>query len=294
MERRFVPTGIKGLDEVLGGGFLEGSIVTLSGPTGAGKSTFGMQFLFNGASIYDEPGMYIAIEESRNDLLFHMSGYAWNLKALEQERKFILIDYPVHEVDQIVSAHEAIGEIINSAGIKRVVIDSVMPIALHFPNMDERRRGFLKLIENIRHWEATTLILAENSDNEGDRPQTDYDIETFTDGWLNLLYRHDQKKNERIRMIEIMKLKGVGHSSKSYEVKIDKDGMSILSDKKEDEIKAPIPNVQTELLKKELLEMAQRNNDEKELLKIKKFVNSFSLHFCDSLPSNFYVSEDMI
>ena len=74
MERRFIRSGIPGLDEVLGGGFLEGSIVAVSGPTGSGKSTFASQFLYNGASQYDEPGLYIAIEESRADFFFHMGG----------------------------------------------------------------------------------------------------------------------------------------------------------------------------------------------------------------------------
>ncbi len=43
-ERKFVKSGIPGLDKVLGGGFLEGSVVTVGGPTGCGKSTFAMQF----------------------------------------------------------------------------------------------------------------------------------------------------------------------------------------------------------------------------------------------------------
>ncbi|HSB47349.1 MAG TPA: ATPase domain-containing protein, partial [Candidatus Bilamarchaeum sp.] len=131
MEQRFVKSGIPGLDSILGGGFLEGSVVTVSGPTGSGKSTLAAQFIHSGA-MEGEPGMYICLEENRRDFFFHNSGFNWDFMSLEKDRKFILLDYPIHEVDQIVSQAAAISEIISSTGTKRVVIDSIMPIALFF------------------------------------------------------------------------------------------------------------------------------------------------------------------
>ena len=140
MERRFIKSGVSGLDELLGGGILEGSIITVSGPTGSGKSTLAAQFICNGALESGEPGVYIAIEESRKDFFFHMGGYGFDFDALEKDRKFVFLDYPVHEVDQIVTQSNAIYEIIHNTGAKRVVIDSIMPIALFFHSDDERKK----------------------------------------------------------------------------------------------------------------------------------------------------------
>jgi KaiC/GvpD/RAD55 family RecA-like ATPase len=232
MERRFIKSGVPGLDEILGGGILDGSIITLSGPTGSGKSTLAAQFLYSGATQFNEPGLYLAIEESRRDFFFHISGYVWDFDALEKERKFVFLDYPIHEVDQIVNQSNAIHEIINSTGTRRVVIDSIMPIGLFFKGDEERKKGFLKFIENLRKWNVTTLIISEDfrMSNSGARPTSEFGIESFTDGWINLFYKYDEKAMERMRYVEVIKMKGVAHSAKSYPAHLDEHGFRISSE----------------------------------------------------------------
>jgi circadian clock protein KaiC len=246
MERRFIKSGIPGLDEVLGGGLLEGSIVTVSGPTGGGKSTLAAQFIHNGAVESGEPGLYISIEESRGDFFFHMNGYSWDFAGLEKARKFVLLDYPIHEVDQIISQSGAIGEIISTTGTKRVVIDSIMPIALFFKSDDERRKGFLKFIENLRKWGTTTIIVSEDLKMAENTPATEYGIESFTDGWINLTFRYDDAKKERVRYLEVIKMKGVPHSSKSYPVTLDDSGFRIGSGPAPERPKPPEKAVEKE------------------------------------------------
>ncbi|MFH0884368.1 MAG: ATPase domain-containing protein [Candidatus Micrarchaeota archaeon] len=248
MERRFIKSGIDGLDNVLGGGILEGSIITVSGPTGAGKSTFAAQFLHNGAVQSDEPGLYISIEESRRDFFFHMGGFEMDFAALERDRKFILLDYPIHEVDQIINQSGSIQEIINSTGVKRVVIDSIMPIALYFKGEDERKKGFLKFIENLRKWNVTTMIVSEDLKiHSGSRPSSEFGIESFTDGWINLFYRYDDRTMERSRFVEVVKMKGVAHSSRSYPATLSRKGFAISSGQsKPSEAKPPAPAPPTE------------------------------------------------
>ncbi len=231
IERKFIKSGIPGLDKILGGGFLQGSVITIGGPTGAGKSTFAMQFLYEGATKYGEPGLYISIEESRESMLFQMSGYKWDVTKVEKEHKLMFLDYPVYEIDQFLQQYGAIQEIISANGIKRVVIDSIMPIALFFPKEEERKKGFLKFIDNVRKWGTTTFILSEDTtvSSFDAIPNTNYGIESFTDGWVNIYYRPDpKKKNERVRMIEVLKLKGVHHSLRVYPATIDDNGFKIV------------------------------------------------------------------
>lgn len=229
VKRELVKSGIPGFDKISGGGFLKGSVMTVSGPTGSGKSTFGMQFLYNGASKYGDPGLYISIEQSRKSTLFHMSGYNWDIAGLEKEQKFLFLDYPVYEVEQFLHQYGAIQEIISTTGVKRVVIDSIMPVALYFGKDNERKEGFLKLIDNIRRWGTTTLILSEGTKGEGygSIPHTKYGIENFTDGWVNLYYIQSGKKKERTRYLEILKMKGSQHSAKMHPLKHDKTGFKI-------------------------------------------------------------------
>lgn len=229
-ERKTVKSGIPGLDKVLHGGFLEGSIITIGGPSGGGKSTFAMQYLYEGATKYDEPGIYISIEEGKDSMMFHMSGYEWDLAGAEKKQKLVFLDYPVYEVDQFLQQAGAVKEIINTVGVKRVVIDSIMPIALYFKNDDERKKGFLKFISNVRKWGTTTFIISEDTtpSSEDALPNTTYGIESFTDGWINVSYMLDPKKKERVRMVEVLKMKGIKHSSKRYLAQLSDKGFKIL------------------------------------------------------------------
>lgn len=229
MKRKIVKSGIPGMDEVLGGGFLDGHVVTLSGPTGCGKSTLAMQFLYNGITKYKEPGLYIAIEESKESMEFHMSGYTWDLQKAEKERKLIFLDYPVYEIDQFLNQYSAVQEIIQTTGVKRVVIDSVMPVALYFSKDEERKKGFLKLIDNIRKWETTTIIVSEDTpaSTQDVLPDTRYGIESFTDAWVHIYSLFDPKKKERVRALEVLKMKGMHHSSRIHQAKVDKTGFTI-------------------------------------------------------------------
>ena len=230
-ERKFIKSGIAGLDKISGGGFLEGSIITIGGPTGSGKSTFGMQFLYEGAKQFSEAGMYVAIEESKDSMLFNMSGYKWDLADIEKKQKLVFLDYPVYEVDQFLQQSGAVKEIINTFNVKRVVVDSIMPIALFFKTDEERKKGFLKLIDNIRSWGATTMVVSEDTtvSTADALPATAYGIESFTDGWINIGFRYDSKKNERVRMLEVLKMKGAYHSMKTYPVKMDENGFTVLT-----------------------------------------------------------------
>jgi KaiC/GvpD/RAD55 family RecA-like ATPase len=230
MARQFVKSGIPGLDAPLAGGFLRDSIITVSGPTGCGKSTFGMNFLVAGAKA-KEPGLYISIEESKQAAYDHFSGYKWDLEKLEKSKMLIFLDYPIHEVEQFLSS-TAIQEIVSTFGIKRVVVDSIMPVALHFKEEDERKRGLLKFIENVRKWGVTVMFISEDTpaSTQDVLPSTRYGIESFTDGWIHIYYLFSAKGRERTRAVEILKMKGIAHSSKIYPCEITDDGFAVHSD----------------------------------------------------------------
>ena len=220
-------SGIVGLDKMLRGGLPQGSITTISGPTGSGKSTLALQFLVNGARKYDEPGLYIAIEESHELIYRHMDYKGWDLEDLERTKQLLFLDYPAHEVDQFRSQNNAIGELVETMGIKRIVIDSIMPIALLFSDDDERKRGFLEIISNMRKWGATCMFIAEESPSSGaNLPRTNYAIESLSDGWIHMDYRIGRTE-ERKRGIEVLKMKGANPVMKRFPLDITSNGVSV-------------------------------------------------------------------
>ena len=85
-------TGISGFDELIGGGLVEGSTVLVSGRAGTGKTIFGLQFLYNGASKFNEPGVYVTLETRPRDLRLEAKQFGWNLEELEKKKVFVMID----------------------------------------------------------------------------------------------------------------------------------------------------------------------------------------------------------
>ncbi|MEW6528824.1 MAG: ATPase domain-containing protein [Candidatus Micrarchaeota archaeon] len=234
MKREIVPTGIDGLDAMLNGGLTKGSITTLSGPTGCGKSTLAMQFLINGAEKYNETGLYIVLEETKDRVYSNMAGYTWDITKLERTKKMLFLDYPIHETNQFLSKNSAIEELITTLGVERVVIDSIMPIALLFQNADERQKGFLTLIEYIRAWNATTIIVSEDTPatTQDILPRTKFGIESLADTWLHMYYLYDSGQLRK-RALEVLKMKGVQHSTKLVPFEITQDGINTLFVEKE-------------------------------------------------------------
>ncbi len=82
-----IPSGIPGFDEVTDGGLPRGRPTLVCGDAGAGKTMFGMQFLINGVSPEQEPGIFVAFEESENDLKENMASLGWDLYWLCQQKK---------------------------------------------------------------------------------------------------------------------------------------------------------------------------------------------------------------
>src|SRR3989338_8598628 len=122
-----IKTGIQGLDELCEGGFPEGSSILLSGGPGAGKSIFCIEYLYNGAKMYNEPGLYVTLEEGPQNLWWNMQRFHWELSALQRKDMFKIVKF---EPDENVRENfnlvvEKILTLAKQMGAKRCVIDSI-------------------------------------------------------------------------------------------------------------------------------------------------------------------------
>jgi len=203
-------TGIPGLDEIIEGGFNRGSVISVTGETGTGKTTFATQFLYNGAREYGEPGLYISFEESKRVLYRNMARFGWDLEELERKKKFVFIEYPLTEVEQFVAQESVIRDLVDTLGAERIAIDSISALALTWESDRERRSGLLKIIDRLRKWGCTSIITAES---EGEvaagTPRTRHGVEWLSDGLIHLY--NIRKGNYRERALEVVKLRGASH-----------------------------------------------------------------------------------
>src|SRR5262245_42923527 len=86
------PTGIEGLDEITGGGLPRGRPTLVCGAAGCGKTLLAMEFLVRGATQYDEPGVFMAFEETPEELAQNVRSLGFDLDELREQKK-LAIDY---------------------------------------------------------------------------------------------------------------------------------------------------------------------------------------------------------
>src|SRR5580700_3649899 len=86
------PTGVQGLDEITGGGFPRGRPTLICGSAGAGKTLLAMEFLVRGATEHNEPGVFMAFEETAADLTANVQSLGFDLQKLTKQKQ-VLIDH---------------------------------------------------------------------------------------------------------------------------------------------------------------------------------------------------------
>jgi hypothetical protein len=126
------PTGIQGLDEITGGGLPKGRPTLVCGPTGCGKTLLAMEFLVRGATQFNEPGVFMAFEETAKDLTQNVASLGFDLKDLVARKKIVLDHVFINPGETEESGEYnldglfiRLGQAIDSIGAKRVVLDTI-------------------------------------------------------------------------------------------------------------------------------------------------------------------------
>ncbi len=233
-----VTSGIPGMDDMLGGGYTKNSIVTLAGSTGSGRTTFATQFLVQGYRQNKEPGLYLSFDEPKFSIFANLGGYNWDLPDLEREKHVVFIEYPHNELGDFMAQEGSLLELIDTLGVERVVFDSITPLAL-LSEGDARRRELTKLVNTIRRWGVTALILAEDMHGSpGEIPRTTVGIEALTDGFIHLGWAHDGSR--RSRTLEIVKMRGSAHEHVLRPAFISERGFSLVMEKPAAPVSSPL------------------------------------------------------
>ncbi|MEM2273203.1 MAG: ATPase domain-containing protein [Candidatus Bathyarchaeia archaeon] len=201
-----VPTGISGLDEVIGGGFPRGSMIVLAGNPGTGKTIFSALFLYNGIVNYGERGIYVSFAESRETFLSNTYNMGLDFEKLEKEGKFRIIDMLTVKGEAAPSILETLLEEASRIGAKRIIIDSFSAMAQAFRETHEARIVLHTILSRVTRLLGCTVILVvevpygENKIGLG--------IEEFVADGIILLNK--TKFNRRIlRKLEVLKMRGV-------------------------------------------------------------------------------------
>ena len=224
------PTGIQGLDEVTYGGLPEGRPTLLCGAAGCGKTLFAMTFLYNGATLFAEPGVFIAFEEQPAEIIKNVSSLNYDVQKLIAEKK-LLFDYVKIERTQIEESGDydleglfiRLGYAIDSIGAKRVVIDTIENLFGGLQNPAILRAELRRLFEWLKDKGVTAIITGER----GDGTLTRHGLEEYVSDCVIQLDNRvtDQLSTRRLR---IVKYRGSAHGTNEYPFIIDEEGITVM------------------------------------------------------------------
>ncbi len=216
-----VPTGIPGLDKLMGGGFEEGTVNLVSGKTGTGKSIFCSQFVYDGVMKRKQKGIYITTEETANNIRRQVKNFGWDFETLEEKGWVKIVEFEPFDVSTLTTKLQ---ETINKMDAKRVVIDSVSMFELYLTNVFEIRKALFKVIQKIREMGRIGLVTAEVLEDSNSLSRFGV-IEFMVDSIILLQYLGLAKYK---RSLMIRKMRMGDHSTNIHPFEISKKGISIL------------------------------------------------------------------
>ncbi len=216
-----IPTGIKGLDELVEGGFPFPSVSLVAGGAGTGKTTFAMSFLMEGAKKGEQGLFFTTLSEPTQWMLRYASQFDFidrdyfgnEIKykdiglLLQKEGREELLDFIDDKIAEIMP--------------QRIVIDPITVVGTFFE--DEYRSFLFELTNLLKNWQAVSVLTGEVAPNEPYPQEVTYAVDSVI--LLSML----EEEGSRRKYLEVLKMRGTDHTTGRQPISItSEDGIVVL------------------------------------------------------------------
>ena len=222
-----IGTGAPGLDQILGDGLTPNRLYLLEGTPGTGKTTLALQFLLEGLRA-GEPGLYVTLSETENELRTTATSHGWDLAGLEifelvpeagldPEQEQTLLHPSDVELGESV---RSVMELVEHRQPRRVVLDSLSELRLLAQNPLRYRRQILALKHFFSRKQCTVLVLDDRTS------QADDQLHSIAHGVITLEQMVTGFGAER-RRLRIVKMRGLRYRGGYHDFTIEHGGLAI-------------------------------------------------------------------
>lgn len=245
-----ISTGVKGLDKLVGGGYLRGHSVLVCGMPGTGKTIFGLQFLYKGIIDNNENGLYVTVEDQPEKLKIYSKQFGWDMEKLEKSGKISFLKIPIDQrgypiIDYIYNQ-------VRKYNVKRIVIDSLSALSINakmfnLPLKDQpdptgtiskkkilRVAGFAPFedtsqftylfVDRIKDLLSTSLFLTDSQ--VGSEMLTKDGVSEYACDGVIQLQLHDTSQNVS-RTLSVKKMRGASIIPGMNSLKFTKNGLEV-------------------------------------------------------------------
>ena len=223
------PTGIRGLDQITGGGLPRGRVSLVVGPAGAGKTLLGLEFLVGGARKYSEPGVLLSFEESAEKVALNVRSLGFDLDQLQKDGLLAVISFQVNPADVVAGTFDLeplfliLDDVITRLGARRVVLDTLEMLFGAFGDNSTIRSELNRLARWLEERGVTAIVTGER----GEKTITRHGIEEYVTDCVIVL---DHRVNEEIstRRLRVVKYRGSVHGTNEFPFLISAQGFVVL------------------------------------------------------------------
>ncbi len=216
-----IKTGVPGLDSLLQGGFIQGSVYMLSGSTGTGKTIFCSQYLWEGLK-RGEPCVYITLEEDPTDIKDDVMNFGWDFEKYEKKGLFRIL---YHDPAQINNIGAVILSELGSLKARRLVLDSVSVMGLTIGDVSQVRRRLFGIVNTMKTHDGCTGIITTEIPEESKVLSRFGVAEYIVDGIIVLNYLGIGE--EYSRSLTIRKMRRTDHGKDVYPFEITDNGIVV-------------------------------------------------------------------
>ncbi|WKJ91688.1 circadian clock protein KaiC [Methylomonas montana] len=241
------PSGISGFDDITGGGLPHGRTTLLVGGPGSGKTIFALQFLEHGAQDCQEPGIFVAFEESSQRIVANAESFGWKLDELQEKSLFFMDAQPSPDLVQsgdfdlggmLAALEVQIGEM----GARRIVFDALDILLVLLPDQAAIRREIYRLHEWLLAHEMTGLItLKADGDQTSRISQQPFGFMQFMVDCAVIL-NHNVELGISQRSLRVQKYRGSSFDENESPFLIGKKGFEVAVARTLDRMDANVTN----------------------------------------------------
>lgn len=223
-----VKSGIQGLDELLLGGIPKSGSVLVSGSSGTCKTIFCTQYLYNGAKMYNEPGIYVTLESNEKEIGWNMASFNWDIKKMQDSglMKIYRLDLGYETKERILDERirnelETITSMVKSMNAKRLVVDSTTAFGLWLRDANLRLMLY-EFTDALMSIGCTTLLTSDTRNIKTEFSAFGFE-EFVVDGVIALYFTPPN------RSVFVRKMRGTDHSKYLHPFEIKQNGVVISS-----------------------------------------------------------------
>ncbi len=220
--------GIKGLDEMLSGGLIEGTVSSIIGAYGTGKTNFAQYYIWQGL-IQGQSALYITLEERTSRILGYMENKGWDVSQY-LDSTFTIVNLDPSDFNLAInSVKNELPTLIKKTGAHRVVIDPVSLFEDLFHDDATRRREMMRFLESLRDLNCTSLLISE-ADKTNTFASKYNLIEYLSDTVILLKYARGEDANDVHLAIEVVKMRMSQHSREVKPFEIHQDSVTVYTE----------------------------------------------------------------